>query len=359
MLGRAAADDHDLELAGGELGFGVAQLRDLLAAEQSTKVADEHQQRAPLCPGFAERVRLAVGIEDLEGPEALGEARHRLHCGWLSPPKASTVRAMSRRSEFEARGFIVVEGFADPERCAQLRDAALGLVSEAELREIDTVFDVDDQAHADDAWFLDSGAEVRAFLEPERDAGQPRINKIGHALHDRLPLFDRFSRAPELASLVAELGVEDPLLLQSMVIFKHPRVGGLVNPHQDATYLYTTPHSVIGLWFALEDASRDNGCLEVLPGAHREGLRSRYRREGTRTWTETLDPTPWPEQGWEALEVPTGTLVAFDGLLPHRSAANRSARSRCAYTLHLISGAAEYAADNWLQRPPGMPLRGF
>ena len=268
-------------------------------------------------------------------------------------------RVSPRRDRYLRDGFLVVEGFASPATCDRLRDEAARLVAEADLDSIETVFDVDDQAHAEDAWFLDSGGEVRPFLEPERDGGEVRVNKLGHALHDRVPAFAEFSRSPALAALVRELGLADALLVQSMVIFKHPRVGGLVNPHQDATYLFTDPPGLMGLWLGLEDATLDNGCLEVLPGAHRQGLRSRYRREGRRTWTETLDPRPWPEQGWQALEVPAGTLVAFDGLLPHRSAANRSPRSRCAYTLHLISESADYASDNWLQRPPDMPLRGF
>ena len=265
----------------------------------------------------------------------------------------------TRREAFERDGYLALPGFVRPEACAELLAAAHALVAATDLDAIRTTFDVRDQSHADDAWFLDSGGEVRAFLEPERDGGEVRVNKIGHALHDRLPVFDRFSRTPELAALVAELGLAEPRLLQSMVIFKGPRVGGVVDAHQDATYLATDPPSVIGLWFALEDATRDNGCLEVLPGGHRLGLRSRYRREGARTWTEVLDPRPFPEQGWRAIEAPTGTLVAFDGLLPHRSRANRSPHSRCAYTLHAIDGRARYAADNWLQRPPGMALRGF
>jgi phytanoyl-CoA hydroxylase len=57
--------------------------------------------------------------------------------------------------------------------------------------------------------------------------------------------------------------------------------------------------------------------------------------------------------------VPKGTLVVLHGKLPHGSAPNRSAVSRHAYTLHLIDGACAYASDNWLQRGPGLPLRGF
>lgn len=267
-----------------------------------------------------------------------------------------------RREQFERDGFLVLPEFASAEACAGLRRAIEGLLAEADLEALSTVFDTDGQGHDADDYFLDSGAEVRFFLEPERDGGAKRVNKIGHGMHDRIPEFDRFSRSPALASLVRELGVAEPLLLQSMVILKPPRVGADVPPHQDATFLYTEPVSVIGFWFALEDASVDNGCLQVLPGAHRPplgGLRQRHHRRGRETWIETLDERPWPEEGWVPLEVSAGTLVVFDGLMPHRSSANRSERSRWAYTIHTIDGAAHYAEDNWLQRPANAPLRGF
>ena len=73
---------------------------------------------------------------------------------------------------------------------------------------------------------------------------------------------------------------------------------------------------------------------------------------------EDLDATPWPKLEPTPIEVRRGTLVVLHGLLPHASSANRSARPRHAYALHLIDGIASYDADNWLQRP-NFPLRGF
>ena len=74
---------------------------------------------------------------------------------------------------------------------------------------------------------------------------------------------------------------------------------------------------------------------------------------------ETLDETPLPRPPDELqpLPVPAGTMIVLDGLLPHWSDANRSPRSRHAYSLHCISAAATYPASNWLQRGPDMPLR--
>ena len=82
------------------------------------------------------------------------------------------------------------------------------------------------------------------------------------------------------AALASGLGLERPLLLQSQYLFKQPRVGGEVGWHQDATYLRTEPSSVTGFWFALDDADRDNGCLMVLPGAHRGPLRQWFGYDG-------------------------------------------------------------------------------
>jgi phytanoyl-CoA hydroxylase len=145
-----------------------------------------------------------------------------------------------------------------------------------------------------------------------------------------------------------------------MYIFKQPRIGGEVTCHQDATFLYTEPLRVVGLWFALEDATVDNGCLWVIPGGHQLGLKSRFLRAqegGTRF--EVFDDSPWPDDNLQPLEVKKGSLIVLNALLPHLSRENRSAQSRHAYTLHMIDGAAHYPKENWLQRAAEMPARGF
>ena len=173
-------------------------------------------------------------------------------------------------------------------------------------------------------------------------------------------MFAAFSRNPRLARLAADLGFAEPLLLQSMYIFKQPGIGGEVGCHQDATFLSTEPASVVGFWFALEDASVANGCLRVIPGGHRAGLKARLARTADGGLAmATLDDGPWPTDRLVPLETAKGSLVVLHGLLPHFSAQNRSPVSRQAYTLHLIDGVCRYAPDNWLRRDQTLPLRGF
>jgi phytanoyl-CoA hydroxylase len=271
----------------------------------------------------------------------------------------------TQRVEFETRGYAVLPGFKPAAEIAALRERALALVDDFDPAKGAGIFSTTDLAPSAERWFLESGDKVRCFFEEEAFDAEgalavPKrlaINKIGHALHALDPVFARFSLGADIAALAQALGLERPRVRQSMFIFKQPAIGGEVRWHQDATYLMAEPHPVLGLWFALEDARIDNGCLWVQPGGHRGPLRERFVREGDRVRLERLDDTPWPGPGDAvSLEVDAGTVVAFHGLLPHYSAPNRSAVSRHAYTLHLADGRSVWSPLNWLRRPhDGVP----
>ena len=269
---------------------------------------------------------------------------------------------------YREAGVIILRDFVTRDACAQLQRRALELVDAFDPHEVRSVFSTTRNEQHDDSYFIESGDKIRFFLENDafdergelRQTKEHSLNKMGHAMHDLDPVFDAFSRTPALAEVARRIGFEDPVILQSMYIFKPPRIGGEVVCHQDSTYIYTEPESCVGFWFALEDATLENGCMQFIPGGHKGPLRKRnYRKPDGKLETVTLDGAPWPEDRRVAAEAPAGTLVVFDGRAPHLSAANRSSKSRHAYTLHVIDRSCHYPRENWLQRDEHLPLRGF
>ncbi len=265
-------------------------------------------------------------------------------------------------------GVILLEDFVTAESCERLRRRALSLVDAFDPSGVSSVFSTTSRRQQDDRYFIESGDKIRFFFEQDafatdgtlRQSKQKSLNKMGHAMHDLDPEFIRFSHSGELAEVARRLNVADPAIVQSMYIFKPPRIGGEVICHQDSTFLYTEPESCIGFWFALEDATLENGCMYFIPGAHRLPLKKRNVRTGPFTLdTRVLDGTPWPEDTKLPAAATKGTLVIFNGRTPHMSAPNTSSRSRHAYTMHVIDQQCHYPADNWLQRDPSLPLRGF
>ncbi|MEL7538271.1 MAG: phytanoyl-CoA dioxygenase family protein [Pseudomonadota bacterium] len=271
------------------------------------------------------------------------------------------VQATTHSERFERDGFVVVKGLFTPDELAPLRAAADDIVAGFDADAHRSVFRTDDRDAGRDDYFLDSAEAVHCFLEADAvaaDGGLNRdktlaINKIGHALHDHVPAFGAFCRDPRVGALLRELGQVDPEVRQTMYIFKQPGIGGEVRWHQDASYLNSDPGGVIGLWVALEDADRDNGCLWMQPGRHRDGLREIFELDwpSRRGELRTLDPRPWTDdENAVAIEVSAGSLVAFHDHMPHYSSPNRSPRSRHAFAVHTSSAGTPWSAANWLQR---------
>ncbi|XP_030624602.1 phytanoyl-CoA dioxygenase domain-containing protein 1 [Chanos chanos] len=271
-------------------------------------------------------------------------------------------------------GYLVLEGLLTPAECDALRQRMSEIIERMDVPEhcrIQFSTDHDEQlktqGNAD--YFITSGDKIRFFFEKgvfdeKGDFVVPRersLNKVGHALHAHEPLYKAITHSPKVQSIAKKLDLINPVILQSMYIFKQPDIGGEVTPHQDATFLYTEPLGrVMGVWIALEDATLDNGCLWFIPGSHKSGITRRMVR--TPKGTFPLTDFVGREQNYdEKLFIPApvkkGGAVLIHGEVVHRSAENTSASSRHVYTFHIMeSHNTCWSPENWLQPTEQLPF---
>ncbi|MCH8073923.1 MAG: phytanoyl-CoA dioxygenase family protein, partial [Proteobacteria bacterium] len=110
-------------------------------------------------------------------------------------------------ADFHDAGVLIVEGFVSIERCRQLREHTLELIDAFDPADVKHVFSAMEQTQLGDKYFEESGDKIRFFFESDafdekgelRQSKEDSLNKMGHAMHDLDPVFDAFSRTPELA----------------------------------------------------------------------------------------------------------------------------------------------------------------
>lgn len=146
---------------------------------------------------------------------------------------------------------------------------------------------------------------------------------------------------------------------------KPPRHGGVVAWHQDYSYwTRTQPMAHLTCWIALDDATRENGCLQYVPRSHTWALLPKPSIAGTmNAIEEVLTSEQKAAFAPVAVELPRGYASFHHPLMLHGSSANVSDRPRRGAVLNVVrDGVRSLSNDPLLEGvppvPAGQPLGG-
>jgi len=232
-------------------------------------------------------------------------------------------------------GYLVVEGLVPPEEVA-----ALG----ARVREY---------THGG----RDPGS-IEVQVEPRIQRGELQVEHPGDGVRKLTglvegdDLFRCLGLNERIVGIVEQILGPDLKLFRNALLLKPPEVGSAKGMHQDSPYWPIEPMELCSCWFALDDATAENGCMEVLPGWHTRGPLPHVHV----TDDFVIDPASYDDSQRVQAPVRAGGGLFFHSLLPHYTAPNRSDRWRRAIALSYMSSRSRYTGKG--ESPVYFPVKG-
>jgi hypothetical protein len=205
----------------------------------------------------------------------------------------------------------------------------------------------------------------RIFTAPELDALRAHVDDMIAALppgsrpeemdrpHFTDPWLFRYLRHPRVLDVIEAFLGPDIILWSSHFIAKPGGDGKAVPWHTDGTYWGTVlqPMEVITLWLAVDESTRENGCMRVLDGSHREVAAGMDQYEevdrATHVFHARLKPELIDESRAVDLELAAGECHLHDAWTIHGSNPNRSSKRRCGYTMRYMPAHVQFQAGDW------------
>ncbi|MCH9671315.1 MAG: phytanoyl-CoA dioxygenase family protein, partial [Gammaproteobacteria bacterium] len=177
---------------------------------------------------------------------------------------------------------------------------------------------------------------------------------------------ERFLQAAldeDIIDLVASV-LGEHLVMWGCQLFCKPGTDGREVPmHQDGQYWPIRPLATCTVWLALDQVDRDNGCMVVVPGSHRDKVHYGHRTE-TRSdlvLNQAVDDPRLNATHKHYLELAPGQMSLHDVYLVHGSAANRSGRRRAGLATRYMPTTSCLRRDlevpfagypvNWAEKP--------
>ena len=169
------------------------------------------------------------------------------------------------------------------------------------------------------------------------------------------PAFLDIALDKDLVDLVSCV-LGDDVVMWGCQIFCKPGSDGMEVPmHQDGQYWPIRPLATCTLWLAIDDSDRENGCLAVIPGSHRDQVHFRHatRTDDNLVLNQAVDDPRAFERPPALVELERGQLSMHDIYLIHGSAPNTSGRRRAGVAIRYMP------TTSWFRRDLEMQFSGY
>lgn len=160
------------------------------------------------------------------------------------------------------------------------------------------------------------------------------------------PAFLEMATHPALLDIVSQVIGED-LILWGCALFCKPAGTGLAVPwHQDGQYWPIRPLATCTVWLALDHATPENGCMRVIPGSHKDGLRGHHADDSDQlALNQVLDADSFNPAAARDIVLAPGQLSLHDVHMIHGSNPNTSGLRRAGVAFRYMPASSVYRRD--------------
>jgi ectoine hydroxylase-related dioxygenase (phytanoyl-CoA dioxygenase family) len=143
------------------------------------------------------------------------------------------------------------------------------------------------------------------------------------------------------------------------IFWKPAKKGGVVAWHQDYSYwTRTKPVAHLTCWCGLDDATKENGCLQYIAGSHRWELLPKTVLagdiQGIRDYLNDEQKKQFDQPQYA--EVKAGEAIFHHSLTLHGSGENKSDKPRRAFVINVFAdGVTSDSNDPLLEGVPAVP----
>lgn len=248
---------------------------------------------------------------------------------------------------FNREGYLIVPRIFDPQDLEPLRREMEGIIDHEarRLRSTGKLTRLHEDAPFETRLALiyedapENGLEIIQALEGRAGGGHRGIEMFRIITH------------PKLLAVVESL--TGPEIIGSSVYRirpKLPRINrGVVPWHQDSGYFaeLCDSHLILTVWIPLVNATVENGCMQILPRAHRQGVVTHHT--GGNAGFLVIDDNDLPGDPQKAVvaECPLGGAVLMTNLTPHCSTENNSDHIRWSIDLRYQGADAPNNVGLW------------